>query len=104
MPFPSAPESWPPKCIYFIKDHLFLLLFDVLHTQMEILFLINGYEPQFGTKMMTSIFTVPSCAAHRFKRTTTSIFFLKQTKLKIFFLNNLQVNHNVDRLGKWSVM
>ena len=32
MPFPSAPESWPPKCIDFIKNHLFLLLFDVLHT------------------------------------------------------------------------
>ena len=29
MPFLSAPESWPPKCIDFIKNHL---LFDVLHT------------------------------------------------------------------------
>ena len=57
---------------------------------MEILFLINcGYEPQFGTKMMNSISTVPSCAAHRFKRTTSSII-LKQTELKFYFLNLVQ--------------
>ena len=41
------------------------------------LVLNKGYEPQFSTKMMNSISTVPSCAAHRFKRTTLNQYYFE---------------------------
>ena len=58
------------------------------------LVLNKGYEPQFSTKMMNSISTVPSCAAHRFKRTTLNQYYFETNWTKILFLT-------LGKIYKW---